>query len=61
MTVKELIEELQHFNQNLTVTIFTQEEIYEPSPWVERYTFDTSYYTGNGFVTLPKDVDFVRL
>lgn len=61
MTVKELIEELKKFPEDLVVVYSTQEDTYGPSPMIERFSFDSSYYTGIEFVKLPANVPFVVL
>jgi hypothetical protein len=61
MTVRELIEQLKQFPEHLVVVYHTQEDTVEPVPVVKIYEFDSSYWTPNGFVTLPKDVEFVSL
>lgn len=61
MTVKELIEELQKLNPELTVIYSTMEDNYEPGPSINKYDFNTSYYTGKEFITIPKNTEFVSL
>lgn len=61
MTVKELIEQLQQFNPDLTVIYQTTEDNYEPTPHLRKFNFRTSYYTGNEFITIEKNQEYVML
>ena len=61
MTVKELIKQLQRFDGDMTVIYADQEDSYEPSPHSRKLDFDTSYYTGTEFMTIPRNVEHVVL
>ena len=61
MTVSELIEELEKFPKNMTVVCHTTEEHREPSIMIARYNFNSSYWDGREFITLPKDTEFLEL
>ena len=61
MTIAELIKELSSFDENLIVVYDTQEDTYEPAPRLETYDFNTNYYNGRDFVTLPRNTPFVKL
>ncbi len=62
MTVRELIDILNELDPKLVVVYSTQEDTYEPSPVIKKYEFNTTYYTTDkGFITLPKNVEFLEL
>ena len=61
MIIKELIEQLKKFDENLTVIYTTTEDSYAPSPSEQEYDFNTTYYTGREFVTIPKNTKFVQI
>jgi hypothetical protein len=61
MTVKELIEELKKLDENLVVVCENPEDTDEPSPHIRIFEFDSNYYTGTAFITLPKNVPYVVL
>lgn len=61
MTIKELIEILSNFDEELVI-VTTGEEYNEPYPYVERYSFDCSYYSNQyEFITIPKNKEFMIL
>ncbi len=62
MTVGELIKELLEFNLDLIVVYNTQEDTYSPSPSLQIHDFDSNYWdSGNQYIKLPKNTEFVRL
>lgn len=60
MTIKELIEELKTFDENLVVVCYG-EETSAPSPYVRRFEFDTTYWENMKLFTIPKNTQFVNL
>jgi len=61
MTVKELIEWLKKFPEDMTVVCNTTEEHREPYVMPTKFNFDSSYWDGREFITLPKDIEFLEL
>ncbi len=58
MTVKELIEELKQFDEELLV-VCQGEEFDEPYPHIVQYEFDTNYWSGSDLLPLKKNAGFV--
>ena len=61
MTVKELIGWLKKFPEDMIVVTQTTEEHREPSVMPIKFDFDSSYWDGREFITLPKDTEFLEL
>lgn len=61
MTVKELIEELKQFDENLIVVYTTTEYILEPAPSEQSFYQDSDYFTGKEFIIIPKNTKFISL
>ena len=61
MTVRELIEELKKFPEEMTVVTNTTEEHQEPALVTVKFNFNSSYWDGREFITLPKDKEFLEL
>ena len=51
----------KEFDENLIVVYATQEDNIEPGPSEQCYDFNTTYYTGREFITVPKNTKFIQL
>lgn len=60
MIIKELIEELKQFDENLVI-VYQGDDYEEPSPSIRNNSYDTNYWNGEDFIKLPKGQDFIVL
>lgn len=61
MVVKELIEILKGFDENLIVTYTTQEDRCGVYPRVIKHNFDTTYWDDGDFHRIPANTEFIEL